>query len=239
MGYTQVQVHTRGHKLADAACSNMSGICVRGHECPSVSKVCRAFSLEVVDVLNVYAVGSHMWGTCTGSSDWDIVIIVQQRKSPPTPRNVHKGYLDAFVLSEENYKEQLDAHSMQVLLTLWLPDNCVLKQTFDPWTIFEFSEEKLMMSLGATRDRDLAVAEKHFRKKNIAQAKKVFVHCIRYLDIGVQMKMKAGQKGYITFGSSNNFREQVLSNYSQSWDEFIVFCGPIVEDLWSKIAMST
>lgn len=212
--------------------------CVRGHDCPSVGKVCKIFSLEMIDVLNMYVVGSHVWGTCTGSSDWDIVVIVQKGKSsPPTPQNVHKGYLDAFVLSEKDYKEQLDAHSMQVLLTLWLPDYCILKQSFDPRASFEFSEKKLVASLGATRDRDLAITEKHFCKKNIAQAKKVFVHCIRYLDIGVQIKMKAGQRGHITFGSSNNFREQVLANYSQSWDEFIVCFKPILEDLWSKIVI--
>lgn len=221
--------------MAEQGQGEEENYCAREHGHPNVSQICRAFSLEVVDALNVYVVGSHMWGTCTSSSDWDIVIIVQQHKSPPTPQNVHKGSLEAFILSEEQYREQLGTHSMQVLLTLWLPSHCVLKQTLDPRANFKFSEVKLRISLAASRDRDLRVAEKHFRKKNTLQAKKVLVHCIRYLDMGVQMKMIAGQRGCINFSSANSFREQVLTNYSETWNEFILPVKSIIEDLWSKI----
>lgn len=206
--------------------------CARGHEHPSVSQICSAFSLELVDVLNVYVVGSHMWETCTSSSDWDIVIVVIKQHWASTPKNAHKGSLDAFILSEQQYREQVDAHSMQILLTLWLPDHCVLKQTFDPRTNFKFSEAKLVTSMAASRDRDLRVAEKHFRKRNTAHAKRVLVHCTRYLDVAVQLKV---QRGCINFTSANSFREEILTNYSESWDEFIVKVNVIVKDLWSKL----
>lgn len=201
-----------------------------------MSQICSSFSLKLVDVLNVYVVGSHMWETCTSSSDWDIVMVVQKHLAG-MPKNVHKGSLEAFILSDEQYREQVDAHSMQVLLTLWLPDHCVLKQTFDPRTNFKFSEAKLASSMAASRDRDLRVAEKHFRKKNTMQAKRVLVHCVRYLDVAVQLKVHSGQRGCITFTSANSFREEILANYGESWDELMVSVGCIIEDLWSKIIL--
>lgn len=209
--------------------------CVRGHECPSVSHICKTFSLELAEVLNVYVVGSHMWETCTSSSDWDIVIVVQQHTVASTPKNAHKGSLEAFILSEQQYLEQVGAHSMQILLTLWLPDCCILKQTVDPRTNFKFSEATLISSMAASRDRDLRVAEKHFRKRNTVQAKRVLVHCSRYLDVAVQLKV---HRGCINFTSANRFREDILSNYNESWDEFIASVGCIVKDLWSKLAIN-
>lgn len=176
-----------------------------------------------------------MWETCSSGSNWDIVLVVQQHT---TPQNIHKGSFEAFILTKEQYKEQLDEHYMQLLMTLWLPKHCILKQAFDPKGYFEFSEQKLMMSLAASRDRDLRVAEKHFRKGNTMQAKKVLVHCIRYLDIGVQIKKNGGLEGCINFLSANPFREQVLNDYRQSWDEVIMSVKySIIDDLWLKLTI--
>lgn len=206
--------------------------CTRGHEYPTLDQICNAFCLELEEVLNVNVVGSHMWETCNSSSDWDIVVIVQHFKSPK-PQNIHKGNLEAFILSKEQYIAQLDAHSMQSLLTLWLPKNCVLQQRFDPRVNFKFSQVKLAFSLAASKDRDLRVAEKHFRKGNTSRAKRVLVNCIRYLDVGTQMKGVSG-KGHINCSSANKYREQVLNDYCQSWEELILSVQFILDDLWSK-----
>ena len=211
--------------------------CTRGHEYPTLDQICNTFGLELEEVLNVYVVGSHMWETCNSTSDWDIVVIVQHFKSPK-PQNTHKGNLEAFILSKEQYIAQLDAHSMQSLLTLWLPKHCILQQRFDPRvTHFKFSEVKLASSLAASKDRDLRVAEKHFRKGNTNQAKKVLVNCIRYLDVGTQMKGVNG-KGHINCSSANEYREQILNDYSQSWEELILSAQLTLDNLWSKIVFS-
>lgn len=162
------------------------------------------------------------------------MVIVVEHLNFSRPQNAHRGSLDAFILSKEHYKDQLEAHFMQVLVTLWLPQKCILQQTFDPRTSFEFSERKLIISLTASRERDLKIAEKHFRKGNSSRAKKVLVHCIRYLDLGVQMK-SVGERGILDYSSPNRFREQVLSDYSQKWEELMVSVQCVLDDLWSKL----
>ena len=76
--------------------------CPSGHECPTLPRIFRALRLREVDVLNVYIVGSHMWGSCTGKSDWDFVIVAKQLDSNK-PINAHKGFIEAFILSKEQF----------------------------------------------------------------------------------------------------------------------------------------
>lgn len=178
-----------------------------------------------------------MWGTCSNNSDWDLVVVVKQLKSP-NPQSIHKGSIDAFILSKEQYNDQLEAHSMQVLLTLWLPEQCILQQMFDPKTVFKFSEMKLVTSLSASRERDLRIAEKHFSKGNPHQAKKVLVHCVRYLDLGIQMKnWPADKLGILNYSSANHYREQVLRDYSSKWEELVVHT--VLTELWSNLTSTS
>lgn len=174
-----------------------------------------------------------MWGTCNHRSDWDLIIIVQHLHSKK-PLNSHKGSLDAFILTKEIYLEQLEEHSMQVLLTLWLPLEYILKHQFDPRGNFTFSKPKLVASLSASRDRDLRIAEKHFHKGNFSQARKVVVHCIRYVDIGIQVKY-ISKTGSLLYTSANEYRETVISDYSKTWEKFMISVQPILERLWSKL----
>lgn len=217
-------------KIAMATCS-----CAKGHVVPSLDQISQGFQMDPGAVLNVYVVGSHMWGVCTSSSDWDLVIVLRQLKSSSKPQNAHRGSLDAFILSKEQYTDQLTAHSMQVLLTLWLPEQCILKQSFDPKGAFAFSQEKLIASLTASRDRDIRIAEKHFKKGDSNQAKKVLIHCIRYLDLGIQMKsMKKSDT--MNYSSTNYLREQVLNNYSKVWETFMEPVQEVLDTLWSRLA---
>ena len=207
--------------------------CVRGHKFPPLQQICSNFHKEPSEVLNMYVVGSHMWGTCSSHSDWDLIIIVKDLKSS-IPQNTHKGCFDAFILSREQYNDQLAGHSMQVLLTLWLPEQYILKQTFNPRAAFVLHKDKLINSLAASRDRDVRIAEKHFRKGDTAQAKKVLVHCIRYLDMGNQIK-NVHKNDSLDYSSAAQLREQVLSNYSKSWEEFVAPVQELLSDLWSNL----
>lgn len=202
--------------------------CPKGHDCPALKQITRTFELQ--DVLNVYIVGSHLWGTCHRHSDWDLVVVV--RDASQKPLNVHKGLLEAFVVSESDYMELIDAHSMQVLVTLWLPPECVLQETFDPRALFHFNKSVLLKSLNHTRERDLRVAEKHFRKADSKQAKKVLTHCIRCLCLATQIRTTGHIQEY---GTSTQHRIVVLEDRSNSWEGLLSTVQPILDSLWSEL----
>ena len=202
--------------------------CTKGHDCPDLKQIIRTFELQ--DVLNVYIVGSHLWGTCHRHSDWDLVVVV--RNASQKPLNVHKALLEAFVVSESDYIELIQTHSMQVLVTLWLPKEFVLEENFDPRAVFHFDKSVLLKSLGHTRERDLRVAEKHFRKADSKQAKKVLTHCIRCFCLATQIRTTGHIQEY---GTSRQHRTVVLEDRSDSWEGLLSTVQPIFDTLWSEL----
>ena len=63
-------------------------------------------------------------------------LIVQVRGSPDN----HRGNLEAFILSLEDDSAFISQHSMQVLITLWLPNDFVLRQKYDQKKAFSFDK---------------------------------------------------------------------------------------------------
>lgn len=203
--------------------------CPKGHQRPTLQHVFRTLKLQDSDVLNVYLVGSHMWGTCHKNSDWDLVIILRNLTTSK-PVNTHKANIEAFILSKEQFMQLLREHSMQVLVALWLPQECVLAEKFSP--SFHFDREALARSLDHSRERDLRIAEKHFRKGDAPRAKKVLLHCVRYLELGAQLR----ENGKITdYTTASSHQAVILGNCAETWDDLIGDVSPILDSLWMRI----
>lgn len=213
---------------------NVRTHCSKGHEHPGLSSIITAFDLEDFNVLNAYTVGSHLWETCHKNSDWDLLVVLE-RLSSPKPLNLHRSNLEAFLLSVEQYSELIQAHSMQVLITLWLPENCVLREKINPRELFQFSQLALAASLEHSKERDLRIAEKHFRKSDPKQAKKVLLHCTRYLSLGAQIASKGAIYNYT---SANEYREVILGNYSTQWSDLMTPVQHIIDQLQRDIQTS-
>ena len=209
-----------------------SRTCTRGHLCPDLQQVIRTFELQDKDVLNVYIVGSHLWETCHKGSDWDLIVVVKKLASPK-PLNIHKGNFEAFIISEEDYSQLIQEHSMQVLVTLWMQKKLVLIEKLNPMLLFRFNKTALLKSLDHSRQRDLRIAEKHFRKSDSKRAKKVLLHCIRYLALGTQVKNAGSIEDYT---AASVYREAVLENYASVWEELLTTVQPILDVLWTDLS---
>ena len=213
--------------MADAA----KMCCPKGHQRPTLQHVFRTLKLQDSDVLNVYLVGSHMWGTCHKNSDWDLVIILRHLATAK-PVNTHKANIEAFILSEEQFMQLLKEQSMQVLIVLWLPQECVLVEKLNSKASFDFDREALARSLDHSRERDLRIAEKHFRKGDTSRAKKVLLHCVRYLELGAQLR----ENGMITdYATASSHQAVVLGNCAETWADLLEDVSPIVDCLWTRI----
>lgn len=213
--------------MAERNCSH----CSRGHERPALSSIIAAFDLQDSNVLNAYVVGSHLWETCRKNSDWDLVIVLDKLPSPKL-LNLHQSNLEAFILSADQYTELIQTHSMQVLITVWLPQCCVLRESVDPKKIFRLSQPALIAALEHSKERDLKIAEKHFCKSNSKKAKKVLLHCMQYLNLGAQISTKGAISDYT---SANEYRETILGNYSGQWHNVIASVQHIIDQLQHEI----
>ncbi len=202
--------------------------------CPSVESIYSVLRQSPSSVLHIYVVGSHLWQTCSKSSDWDFVVVTSSEESSKQFSNLHKGNTDILKISVDEYKKRLQEHSMQVLLTVYLPGQFVLKSSFHPRTLFSYSKLKLLESLSTTKERDFRVAEKHFTKGNIGQAKKIIMHFVRYLDLGIQMKDTSSYAS-MNFSSASIFQGEILNNPHKTWEQFFTSLQPIIDSLWSEL----
>lgn len=213
--------------MADAAKMR----CPKGHQRPTLQHVFRTLKLQDSDVLNVYLVGSHMWGTCHKNSDWDLVIILRTLTTAK-PINTHKANIEAFLLSKEQFMQLLREHSMQVLVVLWLPQECVLVEKFSPIASFNLDREALARSLDHSRERDLRIAEKHFGKGDASRARKVLLHCARYLELGAQLR----ENGRITdYHAASSHQAVILGNCAETWADLLGDVTPVLDRLWTRI----
>ena len=205
--------------------------CDAGHRFPSLAQIVRTFGIDEGNVLCAYVCGSHLWGTCHKRSDWDLIIVVE-KLSGDKPVNTHKGQLEAFIVSKSDYISMVRAHSMQVLMTLWLPRSFVLKEQLQLKTRFRLEQDTLMASLGDTKERDFRVAQKHFAKSNQAQGKKVLFHFITYLLLSSQIKQLGSIADYTCV---HQYRDQVMEDDVTTWEEFLSKVQPIVDQLWPSL----
>ena len=165
--------------------------CPKGHTIPSPDSIRRAFSLDEASVVCMYVVGSHLWGTCRQHSDWDLVVIVNpglSRKPVVTPKNAHKGLLDLWLLSVDDYCSLLKEHSLQAIVTVWVPECLKIQQDTDPKCLFRYSRMDLFASANKMYERDVRVAKKHFSKGANSAGKKTLTHCLRHLQFAAQIQ---------------------------------------------------
>lgn len=160
-------------------------LCPLGHKLPALEDVLRAFSLRESLVKNVYVFGSHLWRSCNKQSDWDLVIV---QDTSDNQRNVHKGNMDAWIISTVDYKTFIKEHLLQALITLWIPHPFVLREKFNPRSVFKLSPVALRAAAEKTRERDVRVARKHIAKGDARGGKKIFLHCVRVMYYATQIK---------------------------------------------------
>lgn len=142
--------------------------------------------LQDKDVLNVYVMGSRLWGTVTNSSDWDI-LIVHQCSDAPGHKTAHCGDIDASLLHCDEYRKRLSEHHFLEIVTVWMPLEYVWKEKFDPKTVFNLDPQVLLASVFTESERDWTMAQKVIRKAEQMRGAKIIVHCFRELLLSTQI----------------------------------------------------
>ena len=167
--------------------------------------------------------------TCGSRSDWDLVIILQTLAAAK-PLNTYKS------TSKHSCKEFLQTianYLIQVLMVLWLPRKCVWLERFDPRPSFKLDMGVLTKTLAHSQDRDLRVAEKHLPKGNRQKAKKVLLHCMRYLELGTQIRKNETVADY---GRASSHLTVIFSgSQEEGWSKVVTAVKSIIDQLWTRI----
>ena len=160
-----------------------------------------------------------------------MVIVVHALESSKS-FNTHKGIIEAFILSREQFIQYITDHLMQVFLLLWLPKEFIWLEQLNSKSSFKFNHDTLIKSLKHSRDRDVRVAEKHYVKGDPLKAKKVLFHCMRYLELGSQIR----ENGNVTdYTAATHYQAEIYSNSAESWSQLISVVRPHMDQLWTRI----
>jgi hypothetical protein len=106
--------------------------------------ICSRLKIPDRDVSNVYLLGSRLWGTSGPDSDWDFLIIVDDKSSalasaPKMFVNIHVGNFDAMIMAQSLYVEKLqNLSSTYELLSVWLPRECTESARYLMWFCYLF-----------------------------------------------------------------------------------------------------
>lgn len=149
--------------------------------------VLRRLDLKDEEVLNVYLMGSKLWGNASAKSDWDFLIVHGHWKNPSS--SLHSLDIDATVLTKEEYLQRLNEHHFLEVITLYLPAPFVWKEAYKAMQTdrFTWDPKKLEAAVVEELDRDWRMTKKCFEKKNVLKGKKIIVHAMRMLEIAVQL----------------------------------------------------
>ena len=196
-----------------------------------LEKISKSFKLTQSDILNVYVVGSRLWGTAQKDSDWDLVVVVKIWAGKPA--DMHSGLLDAHILSKDQFLEGLLMHNFRLITCINTPDHCKLKETVHFGKDFALNKIKLKESFFQENERDMRVAEKHAMKGKVDTATKICVHTLRLLMIGEQI---CSEGRIVDFQRGRDELDEVKYGYFGSWEVLHACAMPKIDACKERIA---
>ena len=173
-------------------------------------------SLNREDVLNVYLIGSRMWGTAAASSDCDLYLVV---KGSDSARNSHFQLpgvsVDAVVVGATYFQQRLDAAKLKELSCIWAPASCKLleKKVFKP-TGGAVGHSQLVSSLSEGHKKDWARAQKLVTGGRLEEGKKVLSHDVRAHLLSLQILTHGKIVDYETGADAVAWLQ---GTYSKNW----------------------
>ena len=67
-------------------------------------------------------------------------------------------------------------------------------------------------------------------KGDLHKAKKVLLHCMRYLELGSQIRENGNVTGY-TAASGTHYGAEIYSNTAENWSQLV---RPHIDQLWTS-----
>ena len=172
-------------------------------------------SLKPRDVLNVYLIGSRLWGTASASSDYDLYIVV---KGNASARNSHfkvPGHeVDAVVVGVQYFEQRTNLGRLKELSCVWAPQSCKLVERQPP-RVGTVDTAALRQSLNEGYAKDWARARKLIEGRKLEEGKKVLSHCVRAHDLALQIVQHGKIVDYEGAGADSF--DWLRGTYSKQW----------------------
>lgn len=168
------------------------------------------------NVLNVYLMGSRLWGTATENSDYDLIVVVRDLDSfegLKSAKSTHGNLVDTTIITTKLYQERINNHDFLETVTLFLPKEYVLKEIFKPKRP-KFNHKKWQDTIEYRISRDVAYANKNTVKGKIKRASKTRYMCLNTIMIADQIYNHVKTGSEIDFTIAKKLRKPIITSFS-------------------------
>ena len=200
---------------------------------PTLGKVMGISGIQnPFDILAVYKYGSRVYGSITDKSDFDYIVI--KKSGPREEKSVERERVNINVISEEDFRKDLDAHEISALECWFIKAYDILKGDID--INFVLDKVKLRHSISEKASHSFVKAKKKFvvpEDKNIYAGKKSLFHSLRIIDFGIQIASSHS----INFGSANHIHKEIMDNSSENWEDYQDKYKPLYNSMMSSFRL--
>eukprot|EP01083_Nonionella_stella_P125120 378323_1 len=173
----------------------------------SIKVLCKKLKLNMDELLNVFVIGSRVWGTATSTSDWDVIVVTKH--ITPIAKNKNKAFvsvdnIDAYILEQEQWKQELNDHRFVCWLTMFLPMDAIWKNDLK-MTNEMFNGKIFADTLLKQIDKDCKKLHRFYTKKKMDKVDKTFIHALRMCEVSKKMIVLLKKRDCSSFVGSIKF----------------------------------
>ena len=181
--------------------------------------LCKKLEIDPSRVLNLYVIGSRIWGTATSKSDWDVIVVVDNKtKMKHRGQSVKVDNIDAVIWDKEEWIEEVKAHRFVCWLTLFLPSTAIWKQEMDICSLsanmkgfgLRLFVDELMEEVG----EDCKKLNKFWSKGEMDKVHRTFVHSLRMIQVSKSVVTLMKEKYSVS-------SDAIVSCQQMKADEFV------------------
>lgn len=172
------------------------------------SQIIKELKLNPKDILNIYLMGSRLWGTSRPNSDFDVIIVCQKYDGPMT---LHTPQINATILDLNMFLDRVKNHEYLETVAIHSPSEFHLLEDMIV-KLPKFKYDLFKKSIEYRIDRDLAHITKNDQKGKYDRANKTRYMCLNMLAIATEIT-KHHQSG-----TEINFK--IASELKKNWTKF-------------------
>lgn len=176
----------------------------------TAEEICEKLNLDINDIWNIYPYGSRVYGTADIDSDYDYIIVYKRSLLPSgafkdNAISSKDRMIQGTCYSRGGFVDAINNYQMPVLEAIFLPDDMVVKKTFD-FKIYTLREKDLVRKVISLASASWHNAVLSYKDDNQEYVAKNIYHALRILDFGKQIKDNGK---IVEYGSMNQVRKSI------------------------------
>ena len=200
-----------------------------------LDRVKKIIAIEDKYILNVYQFGSQVYGTNNENSDFDILIVIDNKINDKNNLEIRNGLYNIHLITEDNFKENLKKQKIKEMECIFLPNKFILQEKVK--FVFKLNKELLREEISSKSNNSFVKA----KKKMILDDEETYIgvkslyHSLRIVDFGIQIANNSKITNYEYKKQWNDIL--IMYHNGSKWNDFKETYQPIFNKLMTDFRL--